>query len=32
METQVIMLLDWDLLIVGPIFFLERYERIFGVH
>ena len=25
METQVIKLLDWDLNMVGPIFFLERY-------
>ena len=32
METEVIKLLDWDLMIVSPIFFLERYQRIFGVH
>lgn len=31
MESQVIRLLDWDLSMVGPIFFLERYQRIFGV-
>ena len=30
-ESQVIRMLDWDLHMVGPIFFLERYQRIFGV-
>ena len=29
-EAQVIKLLDWELHVVGPIFFLERYSRIFG--
>lgn len=31
LEQMVITLLDWDLQIVTPIFFLERYQRIFGV-
>ena len=31
LERQVITLLDWDLLIMTPIFFLERFQRIFGV-
>ena len=31
MESQVIRTLDWDLHMLGPIFFLERYQRIFGV-
>lgn len=31
LETSVIKLLDWDLFIPGPLFFLERYQRIFGV-
>ena len=31
MESQVINLLDFDLQAVGPIFFLERYQRIMGV-
>ena len=31
LECQVITLLDWDLLIMTPIFFLERFQRIFGV-
>ena len=31
LETQVIKLLDWDLLVPTPLFFLERYQRIMGV-
>ena len=31
LEHQVIAMLDWDLYIATPIFFLERYQRIFGV-
>ena len=31
LEASVIKLLDWDLLIPGPLFFLERYQRIFGL-
>ena len=31
LEKDVIKTLDWDLVIAGPLFFLERYQRIFGV-
>ena len=31
LEHMIITLLDWDLHIVTPIFFLERFQRIFGV-
>ena len=31
LETDVIRRLDWDLLIPSPIFFLERFQRIFGL-
>lgn len=31
MESSVIRTLDWNLVAVSPIFFLERYQRIFGV-
>jgi hypothetical protein len=31
LEAEVISRLDWDLLIPSPVFFLERYQRIFGL-
>ena len=31
MESSIIYLLDWNLLFQGPIFFLERFQRILGV-
>jgi hypothetical protein len=31
LERMIITLLDWDLHILTPIFFLERFQRIFGV-
>ena len=31
LERDVIRLLDWELIIPGPLFFLERFQRIFGL-
>ena len=30
-ESHIIKILDWELLSVTPLFFLERYVRLFGI-
>jgi len=31
LERQIVRLLDWELVFISPCFFLERFQRIFGV-